>query len=564
MKGDTEMVNHKETGKENTVANTNDELVYMWHSVPYYYGEFPQQMYEADFQQLDKDSEAVQDLFRIAAKGREGIVAEYQNREEYWDERTLAFIKGKEEVLITAHHAVDENYRDEFTLFVVTRLTKEHHEEFSNDFQQFCSKHKLYNSTVLLSKYSGEKHFKEKHAILAVGIRKEFEYNPAEQEKETIANNGKQEVFDIAKCNMELDEVRKTIENHQAWLNDVYGFTGKYDEAYYNRVENTDFNKLSEELLNDPRRADFSNVKFTVDNSQMEFNAVDLSGANFKGADFSEAPVNGFYYVGLNYADLSDAKFTAEKEPLKNKFFGCQFRHANLKGASEDVIDRLKQSGDLDSAITDKGVCKSYLVPYNSSKSLPNDYWRVEFHGVPNYANFGYNEYTNIPFTPAVPTNENRKELKDAGYNFDEKQEFLKFNEGQELRLSAGKTTRIVDVAEFSKLCCDAYLSKEKEKSKSVTNEMALAEDHKTISEKSVPAKEKKFFFKRSPKLTEKQNNFAYAIEKWAFDNNIRNKKGYLLTFNRNAENVPASFNLLVKQAQAQGFNKEKGNDLQK
>lgn len=65
---------------------------------------------------------------------------------------------------------------------------------------------------------------------------------------------------------------------------------------------------------------------------------------------------------------------------------------------------------------------------------------------------------------------------------------------------------------------------------------------------------DKVFHFKRSPMLTDKQNKLAYAIEKWAFDNNVRNKNGYLLSYNRNAEKVLASFRLLVKQAQERGF----------
>ncbi len=64
----------------------------------------------------------------------------------------------------------------------------------------------------------------------------------------------------------------------------------------------------------------------------------------------------------------------------------------------------------------------------------------------------------------------------------------------------------------------------------------------------------KVFHFKRSPVLTDKQNKLAYAIEKWAFDNNVRNNKGYLLSYNRNAEKVLASFRLLIKQAQERGF----------
>ena len=62
--------------------------------------------------------------------------------------------------------------------------------------------------------------------------------------------------------------------------------------------------------------------------------------------------------------------------------------------------------------------------------------------------------------------------------------------------------------------------------------------------------------------LTAKQNRMAFAIEKWAKENNIRNKKGYLLSLNRKSENQQAALNLLVKQAKANGWGKEK-NDAQ-
>lgn len=76
--------------------------------------------------------------------------------------------------------------------------------------------------------------------------------------------------------------------------------------------------------------------------------------------------------------------------------------------------------------------------------------------------------------------------------------------------------------------------------------------------------KDKKFHFKRSSALTDNQNKLAYAIEKWAFDNDKRNKKGYLLSYNRNAENPVASFNLFVRQAKECGFPFEKMNGMEK
>ena len=72
--------------------------------------------------------------------------------------------------------------------------------------------------------------------------------------------------------------------------------------------------------------------------------------------------------------------------------------------------------------------------------------------------------------------------------------------------------------------------------------------------DKQTQQEAKKFFYSRSPKLTEKQNKFAYAIEKWAWENGIKDKDGRLLTYDRKAENVQASFRLLVEHAKGRGF----------
>ena len=203
------------------------------------------------------------------------------------------------------------------------------------------------------------------------------------------------------------------------------------------------------------------------------FSVENLSGANFKGADFSAVTKQIFDYTRLNYADMSDAKipFDKKKESWRSAVFGCEFRHANLKGVSEDLINQFRDNSDLDGAITDKGVCKSVLVPFNGSQALPNDYWQANFHQLPNYAHLHYVEYTNIPFNPMVVTKENEEALKSAGYQFDSKQDFLKFNEGQEIHLSSGRNITIVDANEFSKLCCDTYLGKDKVKPKEVVND---------------------------------------------------------------------------------------------
>ena len=65
---------------------------------------------------------------------------------------------------------------------------------------------------------------------------------------------------------MTYQEVEKIIENHQEWLNDVFGNTDEQDTAYYDKVDNFNFDKLPKKLANDSRRADFSNVRFTNEN----------------------------------------------------------------------------------------------------------------------------------------------------------------------------------------------------------------------------------------------------------------------------------------------------------
>ena len=265
------------------------------------------------------------------------------------------------------------------------------------------------------------------------------------------------------KAGFEIQELKEKIERHEEWLKDVYG------ERSWEERANFDFSKLPKEFANDPRRGDFSNMKFTDKNVDYHtFYCVDLSGAKFKGADFTQIPRRPSY-VHLNYADLSDTKWCSGEN---SNLFGCELRYANLKGISEEEIGKFKNAdNDLDSAVTDKGVCKSVLIPYHSSQSMPNDYWRANFYGLPNYANCHYSEYTNIPFGSMVVREENEKALREAGYQFDKKQPFLKFNEGQQISLSTGNGRKYVDASEFSKICCDAYLGKEKVEPKTVTNE---------------------------------------------------------------------------------------------
>ena len=278
------------------------------------------------------------------------------------------------------------------------------------------------------------------------------------------------------------EEIVKIIEDHEEWLKDVYEDKGEYNFAFYDKVAGFDFSKISEELANDPRRADFSNVKFTNDNIKnidngfgTYFDNVDLSGANFANADFSKVTTRIFDYTHLNYTDFSNAKIPIfkDKKSYQQFAFGCEFRHANLKGVSDKVIDILRDdNSDLGFAITDKGVSKPILVPYESSQTMPNDYWRANFYGVPNFANCSYVEYTNIPFNPMVVTNDCLDDLHKSGYQFDdEKQAFLKFNEGQMVRLRSGSGAKTVDASELSKACCEAYLGKEKVAPKTVTND---------------------------------------------------------------------------------------------
>lgn len=280
----------------------------------------------------------------------------------------------------------------------------------------------------------------------------------------------------MAYRDLSKEEVNKIIEDHQTWLDDVYGDLQK-DNGFesYMKKRDFDFDKLPENLANDPRRANFSNVRFTQDNMDFStFNVVDLSGANFKGASFTKVKDNLFYYAHLNYVDFSNVKLPSlnSKSSWNHQIFGCEFRHANLQGLSDKVIKSLKDSCDLDGASTDKGIVKSILVPYKNTKSLPNDYYRVSFYGVSNYAHLGINNYTNIPFDPMIVTDKNRNDLLESGYKFDEKQHFLKYNEGQEINLSVGRSTTLVKVEDLSKACCEAYLGNKKEiEPKTVTNE---------------------------------------------------------------------------------------------
>ena len=275
------------------------------------------------------------------------------------------------------------------------------------------------------------------------------------------------------------DEVKKVIEDHEAWLKDVYGDKGEHTSEFYAKKDNFDFGKLPKELADDPRRADFSNVKFTDesvkgDSYRTQFSCVDLSGADFKGADFSEVTRDIFNYTHLNYTDFSDAKIPfvkREDDRWNHNVFGCEFRHANLKGVNADLIEDMMDNCDLGSAVTDKGIINSVLVPYQSSQSLPNDYWQVNFYGVQGYANYSHKEYTNIPFDPLVVLDADKEALRGQGYRFDEKQHFLKFNEGQKVYLSAGRDGKEVDASELAKACCEAYLGKEKVRPKTVTND---------------------------------------------------------------------------------------------
>ena len=54
--------------------------------------------------------------------------------------------------------------------------------------------------------------------------------------------------------------------------------------------------------------------------------------------------------------------------------------------------------------------------------------------------------------------------------------------------------------------------------------------------------------------LSPKQKTLVTAIQKWAKDNDVRNDKGYLLSFNGKSKNPQAALNALVKQAKAKGF----------
>ena len=58
--------------------------------------------------------------------------------------------------------------------------------------------------------------------------------------------------------------------------------------------------------------------------------------------------------------------------------------------------------------------------------------------------------------------------------------------------------------------------------------------------------------------LSKKQQVLAVAIQNWAKENDVRNAKGYLLSFNSNSQNPQASFNLLLNQARERGFDMRK------
>ena len=67
-------------------------------------------------------------------------------------------------------------------------------------------------------------------------------------------------------------------------------------------------------------------------------------------------------------------------------------------------------------------------------------------------------------------------------------------------------------------------------------------------------AGKKQFEFRPIRGLTERQNKLAYAMERWAFENDKRDKNGNLLAVDRNSNNVCANFNLLVRKVKEQGF----------
>ena len=63
--------------------------------------------------------------------------------------------------------------------------------------------------------------------------------------------------------------------------------------------------------------------------------------------------------------------------------------------------------------------------------------------------------------------------------------------------------------------------------------------------------------------LSDRQLKLVFAIESWAKKNNIRNKRGYILSLNRKNVNQQAALNALLKQAKANGFG-SKSNDYDK
>ena len=65
-------------------------------------------------------------------------------------------------------------------------------------------------------------------------------------------------------------------------------------------------------------------------------------------------------------------------------------------------------------------------------------------------------------------------------------------------------------------------------------------------------------------KLSSKQKVLVTAIQKWAKENDIRNDKGYLLSFNSNTKNPQAAFNALLKQAKEKGFVMQQENNKDK
>ena len=49
--------------------------------------------------------------------------------------------------------------------------------------------------------------------------------------------------------------------------------------------------------------------------------------------------------------------------------------------------------------------------------------------------------------------------------------------------------------------------------------------------------------------LSDRQLKLVFAIESWAKKNNIRNKRGYILSLNRKNVNQQVALNVLLKQA---------------